>query len=218
LSKIKVTYSENLKIRSNYLSEKSSILKVPEGKSNSRFLGHMFAKIAMDNIQGHLSMDEYTLKLGPLWIRNLEWVEWDGAIIKKSSKEIYNNYYEPSDIVSLFEFKISGIYGLKSRKEGQKGKTVQEVVSCIKENFSGAQELGAAKDSCFYVSLHERKVKPETSLKENPPIDYYAEAKKIEPEAATCILFNSTSFDKQNPVELDDWSAFLKKIQSSLSH
>jgi hypothetical protein len=216
MSKTQTTASENMQMRLEFLEEKNVLLKVPEGKSNNRFLGHIFAKIVMDHIMKHLSMHKYRLVLGPLWLKHLEWVEWDGAIARKESKAIYECYYEPREILALFEFKISGIYGRKTRKEGQKGKTVQEVVFGIRENFKAAQDLGAAKERCFYISLHERKTKPEADLKENPPINYYAEAKKLESDALTCILFNSTTFEKDNPDTLDDWEIFVEKLKKAL--
>ena len=99
---------EALQIRSEFYTKKNALLKAPDDKSNSRFVGHVFAQIAMDHLVKHLPADRYRLFLGPLWLRNLEWVEWDGAIIKREAKEIFQNYYEPTDIIALFEFKIAG--------------------------------------------------------------------------------------------------------------
>lgn len=145
--------------------------------------------------------------LGPLWIQQLEWIQWDAAIIKRNAQKIPEKYYHPNEIIVLFEFKARGIYGRKEKKDKQK--TVAEVIEGIKQNFRSAQALCPNLKRCFYVSLHERKPKRQGS------IDYFGETKKLEPEIVTCILFDAYSIERrQQPVQYpNEWNRLINELQ-----
>jgi hypothetical protein len=204
--------SEEHQILSEFRQNKFS--EVPTNRSNRRFLGHYFASIAMNHISKYVPMEKYVPVLGPVWIKGLEWVEWDGAVVKKDSKEIFPHCYDPSDIAVIFEFKVSGIYGLKTPRKGKK--TVQEVVENIKGNFEAAK--GLYKNlGCFYISLHERRPDPNRKQRRGAPINYYAETKKLPADITTCILFNSRSFEKSSPEQLDSWAEMIGKLDALLA-
>jgi len=149
----------------------------------------------------------YKIVLGPLWIQRYEWVQWDSAIVKKDAQEILEKYYNPNDIVALFEFKARGIYGRKEKKDREK--TVREVIEGIKQNFGAAQVLCPNLKRCFYIALHERRpIRPGS-------IDYFSETKKLEPGIVTCILFDSYSIERgKKPVQYhDEWSKLIDELR-----
>jgi|GEM_PF-2136926 hypothetical protein len=190
----------------------------PEEKSNNRLNGHFFACIAMNRIKPYINTIKYREILGPLWIKGQEWVEWDGAIIRKEAKEILPQYFESNDVFALFEFKTSGIYGRKKHKKG-KGKTVKEVVAGIKGNFLEAQSLCPNLAGAFYITLHERKPTLSKKQTKKRPIDYYKETQKLKPEVVPCALFNSTSFTKKSnrKIPLDKWNIISEELKKSLN-
>lgn len=187
-------------------SIQSKAIKPLKGKSNRAFIGHIFAGIALNYMAKYISQP-YKVVLGPLWIQQLEWVQWDGAIIKRDAQEILERYYLPKDFVALFEFKTRGIYGRKEKKDKQK--TVGEVIEDIRQNFHSAQVLCPNLRRCFYVTLHERKPMRRTS------IDYFGETKKLEPEIVTCILFDAYSIERgSQPVQYpNEWKRLITELQ-----
>ncbi len=199
--------SESFQILSEF--QKNEFLKPQKRKSNNRFRGHVFSSIGMNHIAKHISLEEFTPVLGPVWIKDLEWIEWDGAIIKNSSKEILPHYYKPSDIAAIFEFKINGIYGTKYPQKGKK--TVQQVVKSINDNFEAAKRLNKNL-GCFYISLYERRPDSKRKRSQGTPIDYYAETKKL--PITTCILFNSRFRAKSEQVQLDSWANVITELES----
>ena len=168
-------------ILNEFLSIYNRLTKPPRRKSNKGFIGNLFSEIIANKMERYLS-PEHKIVHGPLWIGGFEWIEWDGAIIKKAAEEIFPKFFHSEDIIALFELKTRGIYG---RKHPGKGKTVQEVIDNIKKNFCLAKERCTTLKRCFYVSLQERTPKRKDSIK------YYKETKKLEPEVVTCILFHS---------------------------
>jgi len=190
------------------LSEFRKFHVVPH-RSNNRFRGHVFASIAMEHIKKHVPLEKYATVLGPVWIKSLERVEWDGIIIKKDSKEVFPHYYNSSDIIAIFEFKVGGIYGVKKPQKGKK--TVRQVIEEIKANFDDARNSCKNLLGCFYISLHERK--PDESKRK--PINYYAETKAILTDTTTCILFNSKSFEKE-PKVIDCWNDIIGRKLDAL--
>jgi len=60
-----------------YLSIVLSIQPLEESRSCKGFKGYMFVKIFSKFLEENLS-NRYRVVLGPLWIRRLEWIEWDG--------------------------------------------------------------------------------------------------------------------------------------------
>jgi hypothetical protein len=182
----------------------------PKGRSNNRFKGNLFASIALTHINNVIPNGKYRLILGPLWIKGMEYIEWDGAIVAKDADETFEKYFDADKIVALFEFKCNGIYG--GRKKG-KGKTVEEVISYIKDNFSNAKTKCSNIKCLFYISLCERK--PLASKKAKQPINYYEETRKLEPDITTCILFNSNSMKEgKTPEPLDEWKNITEKIKT----
>ncbi len=186
--------------------ENFSFKEAPNRKNNSRFRGHIFASILMKHIAKYT--DKFSPVLGPVWIKDLEWIEWDGAVIKKGAKEILPQYYNSNDIAGLFEFKVHGIYGGKYPQKGKK--TVQEVVKGISDNFENAKKLNK-NICCFYISLQERKPVSEKKRK-NKPINYYAETKKL--PVTTCILFESNYLAKGKKFTLDSWDNVIEELRN----
>lgn len=187
-------------------SLQSKAIKPPKGKSNRAFIGHVFAGIALRHMENYISK-RYKVVFGPLWMQQLEWIQWDGAIVKRDAQEILEKYYHPNDVVALFEFKTRGIYGRKEKKDKQK--TVHEVIEGIRQNFRSAQALCPNLKRCFYVTLHERKPMRRGS------IDYFGETKKLEPEIVTCILFDAYSIERrQQPVQYpNEWNRLINELQ-----
>jgi hypothetical protein len=185
--------------------------ELPSKRSNRAFLGHIFATIALKHLAKHVS-PQYEALLGPLWIKGLEWVEWDGAVVRKGSRELFEKYYHPDDVIALFEFKSSGIYGRKHPQK-DKGKTVEEVVEDIRKNFDYARKLCPNLNGCFYISLHERVPRHERKPDGEFPINYYEETKKLGPDITTCVLFDSYSIEKNKPKSLDDWDTLVKELE-----
>lgn len=168
-------------ILSEFLSIYTRLSKPSKGKSNKGFVGNLFAEILTKKMRKYVS-SEYKITVGPLWISGLEWIEWDAAVITQATPKTFDRLFDSKDIVALFELKTRGIYG---RKHPDKGKTVQQVIRSIEENFCLAKKHCSDLKNCFYVSLQERSPKRKGS------IDYYRETKKLEPEIVTCILFQS---------------------------
>jgi hypothetical protein len=172
----------------------------------------LFAYAAMKYIKPHINEAKYRSVLGPLWIKGQEWVEWDGAIVKKEAKEILPQYFDGEDVLVLFEFKVAGIYGTKQKVEGKK--TVAEAVTGIKKNFE------EAKTKCcpnlvgsFYITLFEREPKPS----EKQPFDYWKATKALLPDVTPCALFNSIGFGKTNKEEiLVPWSEVIDSLKQEL--
>lgn len=144
----------------------------------------MFATVALKHIRKYIPQ-KYETVLGPLWIRGLEWIEWDGAIIRRCAEQIFEKYYNPDDVIALFELKSGGIYG--------GSETIQNVISGIKGNFQEAKKVCPNLKRCFYITLHERKPKRKGS------INFYGETKKLEPEIIVCVLFDSASIETETP-------------------
>jgi hypothetical protein len=84
----------------------------------------------MEHIGKNIPKDKYIPVIGPIWIKGLEWIEWDGALIKKDGEEILFHYYKPDAIAAIFEFKTAGIYGVKNPQEGKK--TIHDVIKKIR--------------------------------------------------------------------------------------
>lgn len=183
------TIDEPRKILLEYLNIEFSLKKPPKRKSNKSFKGYIFVKILSKFLRKH-TPKSYTLVLGPLWIKGLEWIEWDLAIIKKDANPEYDVLYNPEDIIALFECKVSGIYGGKNE--------LKKIINRIKNNFEKAKKICNNLKKCFYISLME--VKPKKT-----GINYYRETKKnIE---NSFILFNSRSIEYlskscRNPLEI----------------
>lgn len=196
--------SEPYKIREEFLSISQKIRK--PGKSR-RFIGNLFSDIITRKMERYIS-SWYKIVVGPLWIRGMEWIEWDGAIIKKGAKEIINKLFHPDDIIALFEFKTGGIYG---RKHPGKGKTVRDVINDIKEKFRVARKCCSNLKGRFYVSLQER------TPKRNDSIDYYGETKKLEPEVVTCILFRSP-IEKEAIAYPNEWNKLVRELKQLSMH
>jgi hypothetical protein len=53
-------------------------VKAQSRRSSNRFRGHVFASIVMESIGKNVSRDKYQPVIGPIWIKGLEWIEWDG--------------------------------------------------------------------------------------------------------------------------------------------
>lgn len=194
-------------ILNEFESMRKRMKNPPKKKSNRDFVGHVFATIALKHMATHIS-SQYNVVSGPLWIQGLEWIEWDGAVIRSGSKEIFENYHNPQNVVALFELKSGGIYGRKSPQKG-KGRTLQEVIDGIRRNFCEAGKICPNLKRCFYVSLHERKPKRKDS------INYYGETKKLEPKIVTCILFESSSLEKKRPLPFNgEWDRLAVELKN----
>jgi hypothetical protein len=189
-------------------SQKAEKIQKPEShRSNKRFRGYLFASIAMEQISVMIPQEKYRLVLGPVWVKDLEYVEWDGAIVKKEAKEICPNYLTPTILPQYSNLKIAGIYGVKKPQKGKK--TVIEVMKNINDNFKKARDL-FQNIGCFYISLYERKPKDS----EKKPINYYSETKKGLAAITTCILFNNRNYKKPEP--LDSWADMITKLHDLL--
>jgi len=169
--------SEPRKILYEYLNVELNLKEPPEGRSNKSFKGYIFSKILSDHLKKYLSKD-YKIVIGPLWIKDLEWIEWDCAVVKKDAKAEYRRY-NPDDIIALFECKVSGIY--------DRLKELPKRYIKINGIFEEAKNICSNLIKCIYVSLMEAKPK-------NKGFNYYEETKKnIE---NSFILFNSRSVEK----------------------
>jgi len=169
--------SEPRKILYEYLNIELNLKEPPEGRSNKPFKGYIFSKILSDYLKKYLSKD-YKIVIGPLWIKDLEWIEWDCAVVKKDAKVEYNRY-DPDDVIALFECKVRGVYGGYS--------DLPKTFKRINNIFEEAKSVCSSLRKCIYVSLMEAKPKKDG-------INYYEETKKnIE---NSFILFNSRSVEK----------------------
>jgi len=193
--------SEPMQILQKFRALQNTLSMPPKKKKNYFFVGHLFADIAFDYIAKHLSSKPYKVVLGPLWIKELERIQWDGALVRKEACQILERYYKPEDVIALFEFKTSGIYGGRAR--------VREVVKGIRDNFAAAQKICPNIKSCFYVALHERTPKRSGS------VHYFNKVKELrEQTVTTCMLFSSESLEEgRQPVEYpNEWSNLLNAL------
>jgi len=83
-------------------------LRRPRGKSDKAFREYIFTKILSEHLANYMEKS-YKLVLGPLWIRGLEWIKWDLAIIKEGG---YDKWIDPRSIIILFECKSIPQYSL----------------------------------------------------------------------------------------------------------
>ena len=180
-------------ILKEYYGITSQLEKPPSGKSNKGFRGHVFCKILADHISKYVR--KYDIVLGPLWIKGIEWIEWDLALVRKGAKQINGlNWYSPEDIIALFECKVHGIYG----SEGE----IQEVLGRIKGNFDEAKRICKNLKRCFYVSLKEAR-----PIRRG--IDYYEETKKVIKDSY--IFFNSRLLG--DSIRMDELEEIAKKAE-----
>ncbi|MHA1608535.1 MAG: hypothetical protein ACTSUJ_00845 [Candidatus Njordarchaeales archaeon] len=202
--------SESRRILYEFLVIDLSLKKPPERRSNKTFRGYVFSKIFAEHLKPHLKFGE--IVVGPLWIQELEWIEWDCAIVREGAKRLHGiNWFLPDDIIALFECKVSGIYG--SRNE------LPDMFNRINHNFEEAKEICENLKECLYVSLMEVKPKKKG-------INYYEETKKHIKNAF--ILFNSRSVDAlkakhKDPKEIaskaeeyeGEWESLIRTISNS---
>ncbi len=202
--------SEEIQILSKFRTEEGRLNNPKQHRSNKRFRGHLFAFIVMEKIKECIPLEKYTPVLGPVWIQRKEYVEWDGAIVKKNAEDTSSRSFAASDLIALFEFKIAGIYGSKTSGKGRR--LVDEVIQGIKDNFEEVRKMNNSV-SCFYISLYERK--PKSS--DRNPIDYYDKTEKGLTGITTCMLFNSRfykkDFKREKPRMLDSWSKVVMALQ-----
>lgn len=186
------------KILSTFLSIKNDLEKPPKRKSNSAFKGHLFAKLLFHNIKEYISR-QYALVEGPLWIHGIEWIEWDGAVIKNINNNSFSRY-NPNDIVTLFEIKARGIYG------GEKD--ARKALERIRDNFDLAKGHCPNLKQCIYVTLQERTPKRENS------IDYFESTKKIlEADYLAIALFTSPGKNEKPKPYPGEWDHLIEALK-----
>lgn len=174
--------SEAREVLREYLTVVKSLKKPPERKSNKRFRGHVFASIVCKHLSKYVP--NYDVVLGPSWVKGLEWIEWDCAIVKRTP--VMYKLYDPDKVVALFECKVRGIYGGRDK--------LPTILENIRGRFKEAEKLGIR---CFYVSLMEAKPRKEKS------IDYYKETKR-RLEGRAFILFNSHSIKAEDSRDVEE--------------
>lgn len=180
--------------------------------NNKPFRGYLFTCILSKYLVKCIP-ESYRIVLGPLWIKGLEWIEWDMAIVRRCARPHYNRWYNPNDVIVLFECKVNGVYGSRDK--------LNTLLNKIKDNFKQAHEICRSLRGCLYVSLMEVKPKGEDS------INYYEKTKNVIKNSI--IFFNSRSIRslsnkyRNNPnrvVEeaesLDSWDKLIKKIDEIL--
>lgn len=193
--------SEAREVLREYLRVIKSLKKPPERQSNKRFRGQVFASIFCEHLSKYVPHCDVVL--GPIWIKGLEWIEWDCAIVKRAP--VRYRLYDPDKVVALFECKVSGIYGGRDK--------LPIILENIRGKFKEAEKLGIR---CFYVSLMEAKPRSEKS------IDYYKETKKTL-EGKAFILFNSRSVKSEDNRDVEglvrdseefegEWDALIKEV------
>ena len=166
-------------------------LQRPRGKSDKAFRGYIFTKIFSEYLAKYVEKP-YKLVLGPLWIRGLEWIEWDLAIIKEGE---YDKWIDPRNIAVLFECKVHGVYGKIDK--------LVKLYERIEENFKRAGDKCPELRKTYYVSLAEAKpLRPSRKS-----IDYYKLAK--ENISNSVILFNSRSIQRL----YNNYTKGLKKVE-----
>lgn len=174
---LKVVCMEANEILSQFLSIRESLGKLPKRKSNYKFVGHLFLTLLFKELRRHIPR-KYELVKGPLWIDGIEWVEWDGAVMKSMLLNDRPALYEPQHIIALFETKARGVYG------GEK--ECERILKNIKDNFQYAKKRCPNLKQCIYVTLQEQMPKKDSS------INYYGLTKKIlEPQCLVIALFQS---------------------------
>jgi len=147
---------EPYKILSEFLELKKSLRQPPKRRSNSRLVGKLFTTLLFRRIEEYVPK-QYSLVQQEMWIRGLEWIEWDGAIVLKPFVDKSLPVVNPSEVVALFEVKVRGIYG---------GKEVcKRSLRRIRENFQTAVDKCGSNLHCIYVTLQERTPKDERSVK-----------------------------------------------------
>lgn len=174
--------SEAREILREYLTVVKSLKKPPERRSNKRFRGHTFASILCKHLSKYVP--NYDVVLGPLWVKGLEWIEWDCAIVKRAP--VMYKLYDPDKVVALFECKVRGIYGRRDR--------LPTILENMRGRFKEAEKLGIR---CFYVSLMEAKAKKASG------INYYKETKRWL-EGRAFILFNSHSIRSEDSKDVEE--------------
>jgi len=174
--------NEAREILREYLTVVKSLKKPPERRSNKRFRGHVFASILCKHLSKYVP--NYDVVLGPIWIKGLEWIEWDCAIVKRAP--VMYNLYDPDKVLVLFECKVRGIYGGRDK--------LPTILENMRDRFRKAEKLGIR---CFYASLME--VKP----REKKSIDYYEETKR-RLEGRAFILFNSRSIKTEDSRDVEE--------------
>jgi len=142
-------------------------------KSIKKFLGHIFRYLLFAKIkEKEYIPKQYTLVEGPLYIRGIEWIEWDGAIV--IGKKKVDSYYDSDDIIALFEIKSGGIYGDSGGKKHLRGEeAVRESLKKIKKRFMEAKKQNL-EIKCIYITLWER-----TPMNHEKSILYYDLTKEI---------------------------------------
>lgn len=153
-------------------------LQRPRGKSDKAFRGYIFTKVLSEYLARYVEKP-YKLILGPLWIKGLEWIEWDLAVVKEGG---YGKWIDPENIAILFECKVHGVYGKRDELE--------KLYRKIEEKFRSARGICPYLRKTYYISLMEAE--PLRSSRRG--IDYYKQTK--ENISNSFILFNSRSIHK----------------------
>ncbi|MGD0203660.1 MAG: hypothetical protein ABSC20_07130 [Candidatus Bathyarchaeia archaeon] len=184
-------------------------------KSNSDFIGHAFVKFVFDFVPPNVNA-KYRVVPGPLWVKSLEWIEWDGALVRKGARSGLPNYFKTKDIIALFEMKVGGIVGgrenkKKEEKQGMKkkqAKTVTQAIASIRSNFIAAEEKCPNLKKCFYIALRESRPQHMWQLKKERlqfTINYYEYTKRMlnQKEIVTCLMFDSSSIDRKKNSDIE---------------
>ena len=122
--------SEAREILREYLTVVKSLKKLFERRSNKRFRGHVFASIVCKYLSKYVPHCDVVL--GPLWVKGLEWIEWDCAIVKRAL--VMYKLYDPDKVVALFECKVRGIYGRRDK--------LPTILENIRGRFRETEKLG----------------------------------------------------------------------------
>lgn len=179
-----VMFDKSREILFEYLRVVLGLGTPPVRRSNKGFKGYIFTDILSRHLKDTIS-DRYSLVVGPLWIKGLEWIEWDLAITEENAMLDYARWYNPDKIVVLFECKVSGIYG--------KREELCKLCEKLKDRFKSAHKVCKNLMECYYVSLVEAK-----PIDGEDGINYYKVAKEEIKDSfiSSFMFFNSRSVEK----------------------
>ena len=172
--------------------EKIELLKKQQGfKKTKKFTGAMTSEV----IREYLKQEGFNISERDVFVKGVP-NEIDLLILKKETKSIFNNYYDPKDILVAFELKSIGIYG-------------KEELPRIKNMFDSMKKENPSI-ICIYLTIYENQKHSYRATKDNLNVEVFelfSPTTNIESAIKKGIFYESIT---------GDWGRLIKYLRSSI--